>query len=117
MGIAVNTNWIPSHVGIIENELADVLAGEAAKTAANDVKLNRVVPQKSLSMASAKKMLKMATKSIMTKRWQDYNLIERQNLGKEPRPLWNNDGLNVREFNFNKPTGFIAKALTCKSYL
>ncbi|QRV94576.1 Reverse transcriptase from transposon X-element protein [Ceratobasidium sp. AG-Ba] len=71
-GLAITTTWVPAHVGVPGNELADVAAKEAAKGLSSDA---RDLPaylrnEIAASPAAAKQAFKEAQRELWKQRWE-----------------------------------------------
>ncbi|QRV87101.1 hypothetical protein RhiJN_15119 [Ceratobasidium sp. AG-Ba] len=70
-GLAVTTTWVPAHVGVPGNELADVAAKEAARGLSSDAHDLPAYLRNEIaaSPAAAKQAFKEAQKEIWKQRW------------------------------------------------
>lgn len=85
-GGCFGTIWIPGHVGIEQNELADKLATDA-RDEASDSKRDIKAP---IPRSVIKAAITASAHKSMTIKWQDYNLNKRRHVGKDPVNLWRN---------------------------
>ncbi|QRV88257.1 hypothetical protein RhiJN_16275 [Ceratobasidium sp. AG-Ba] len=70
-GLAVTTTWVPAHVGVPGNELADVAAKEAARGLSSDTQDLPVYLRNEIaaSPAAAKQAFKDAQRDLWRQRW------------------------------------------------
>jgi ribonuclease HI len=82
LGIQMQLEWVPGHMNIKGNELAD-------KAAKKGTKIQRTIAESYISLAFVKRQVKEAALSDWNKMWQDSKIKGKHYSQFESKPKWN----------------------------